>query len=262
MDRRAFVKTGLVTTALGTSGMSAFAQSADSHKHYELRTYELRSDINPSRLRAFFKDAVLPAYTRAGAGTIGLFQPETGFPSGSVIAVIEYPSLSAVEAVAQKLDADPTYTDARRTFEITADLPYVRYDARLMRAFAGHSHIEVPPQDAARPARMFELRTYEARSGSALDKKVAMFNQEEIALFRSIGMTPVFFGENLFGTRLPSLTYMLTFDDMTARQKAWATFRTHPEWQRIQNDPRFAALGANTVSNVAYLSPLPFSPIR
>jgi hypothetical protein len=262
VDRRAFVQTGLVTAALGTSRVGSFARVTEARRHYELRTYELRTDINPSRLRAFFKDAVLPAYARAGAGTIGLFQPDTGFPSGSVIALIEYPSLSAVETIAGLLDADPAFSEARRTFEIAADLPYVRYDARLMRAFTSHPRIEVPPQDAARPSRMFELRTYEARSGSALDRKVNMFNQEEIALFRTIGMTPVFFGENLFGTRLPSLTYMLVFDDMAARQKAWATFRTHPDWQRISNDPRYAALGSNTVSNVAYLSPLPFSPLR
>jgi hypothetical protein len=262
MHRRDFIQAGIVTGVLGTTGFRPAEAAADSRRHYELRTYELRSDINSARLRTFFKDAVLPAYARAGAGAIGLFQPETGFPSGSVIAVIEYPSLSAVEAVAQQLDADAAYNDARRNFEVAADLPYVRYDARLMRAFTGHPRIEVPPQEASRAPRMFELRTYEARSASALDKKVAMFNQEEITLFRSIGMTPVFFGENLFGTRLPSLTYMLTFDDMSARQKAWTTFRTHPEWQRIQNDPRFAALGSNTVSNVAYLSPLAFSPIR
>lgn len=263
MDRRAFVKAGLVTTALGARGLGAREpRRAEPRAHYELRTYELRSDINPARLRAFYKDALLPALTRAGAGTVGLFSPDTGFPSQSLVALIEYPSIAAVDAVAQRLDADAAYTEARRAFETAADLPYVRYDARLMRAFSGHPAIEVPPVDADRPPRMFELRTYEARSADALAHKVAMFNDAEIAIFRQIGMTPVFFGENLFGTRLPSLTYMLTFDDLAARQKAWATFRTHPDWQRVSKDPRWNVLGNVSVTNVAYLTPLSFSPVR
>ena len=262
MDRRHFVKAGIAAGVLGTvAPRRAEASPVDSRRHYELRTYELRSDINPGRLRAFYKEALLPALARAGAGTVGLFSPDTGFPSQSLIALLEYPSLAAVETVAQQLDADTAYTEARRAFETANDLPYVRYDSRLMRAFTGHPRIEVPPNDTTRP-RMFELRTYEARSASALERKIAMFNEAEITLFRSIGMTPVFFGENVFGTRLPSLTYMLTFDDIAARTKAWNVFRTHPDWQRINKDPRYDVLGAVSVTNVAYLSPLSFSPIR
>ena len=142
-------------------------------------------------------------------------------------------------------------------------MPFVRYESRLMRAFAGHPAVEVPPGDASRPPRLFELRTYESRNAETLAMKIDMFNQAEIALFRSIGMMPVFFGENVFASRLPSLTYMLTFDDMAARTKAWNTFRAHPEWQRIQRDPRWTAEGGiTTVTSATFLNPLPFSQIR
>ena len=41
-------------------------------------------------------------------------------------------------------------------------------------------------------------------------KKIEMFNTGgELALFREVGMDPVFFGEALLGTRVPNLTYML-----------------------------------------------------
>jgi hypothetical protein len=55
---------------------------------------------------------------------------------------------------------------------------------------------------------------------------------------------------------------MLTFEDMAARTKAWATFGAHPEWQRINKEPRFAALGSVSVSNVSYLKPAAFSAVR
>ena len=262
MHRRDLIKAGLVTGAAVTTGFRAPVIPPDSRRHYELRNYELRSDVNPTGLRNFHKDALLPAYARAGAGAVGVFSPETGFPSQSLLVLIEYPSLAAVQTVADRLDADAAFMAAQRTFETAADLPYLRYDSQLMRAFTGHSGVEVPPGPATRPARVFELRTYEARSATALARKVAMFNEAEIVLFRSIDMTPVFFGENLFGTRLPSLTYMLTFEDMTARYKAWSAFGAHPEWQRLNKDEKYAANGAVTVTNVAYLRPLAFSPIR
>ena len=261
MHRRDLIKAGLITGAAATTGFRAPA-AADTRRHYELRNYELRSDINSQGLRNFYKDALLPAYARAGAGAIGLFSPETGFPSQSLLVLIEFPSLAAVQTVSEKVEADSAFMAAQRAFEAGADLPYLRYDARLMRAFTGHASVEVPPGPASRPARVFELRTYEARSATALERKIAMFNEAEIALFRSINMTPVFFGENLFGTRLPSLTYMLTFEDMTARYKAWSVFSAHPDWQRINKDEKYAANGSVTVTNVAYLRPLAFSPVR
>ena len=261
MHRRDLIKAGLVTGAAATTGFRA-PGTADPRRHYELRNYELRSDISSTALRNFYRDALLPAYARAGAGTIGLFSPETGFPSQSMLALIEYPSLSAVSTVQDALDNDSTFMAAQRAFETAADLPYLRYDSALMRAFTGLPSIDVPPGPASRPARIFELRTYEARSATALERKIAMFNEQEMALFRTLGMTPVFFGENIFGTRLPSLTYMLTFEDMTARYKAWAAFGASPDWKRINADPKYAINGNVTVTNVAYLRPLAFSQVR
>ena len=167
-----------------------------------------------------------------------------------------------MQAVAEKVAADAEFMAAQKTLDASTDLPYLRYDSQLMRAFEGHPAVEVPAGPPTRPARVFEIRTYETRTATALERKLAMFNEAEIALFRSLNMTPVFFGENLFGTRLPSLTYMLTYEDMTARYKAWAAFGSHPDWQRISKDPKYAAVGTTTVSNVAYVKPLAFSPIR
>src|SRR6202022_4124499 len=181
-------KGGLAAGVLGTTGLSLphLPSHFETRRHYELRSYELRNDINGGRLRTYLKDVLLPAYGRAGAGTIGVFTPDTGL-TNSLILLVEYPSMAAVDEVQTRLDGDSVYSEARRAFETSAEMPFIRYDAHFMRAFAGHPRIEVPPGDASRPARMFELRTYEARTTAALERKIAMFNEEEITLFRSIG---------------------------------------------------------------------------
>jgi hypothetical protein len=266
MHRRDLIKAGLLSGAAATTGFrspaSSPASAAADRRHYELRNYELRSDVGSAGLRNHYRDAFVPALSRAGAGAVGLFTAETGFPTQNLLVLIEYPSLAAVQSVGEKLAADSAYTSAAAAFEKGADLPYLRYDAQLMRAFSGHPGVEVPPGPATRPARVFELRTYEARSAAALERKMAMFNEDEIPLFRTLGMTPVFFGENLYGTRLPSLTYMITFEDMTARYKAWSAFGASPDWKRISSDPKYAATGSVSVIQAAFLRPLPFSRIR
>jgi hypothetical protein len=131
-----------------------------------------------------------------------------------------------------------------------------------LRAFPGHPHIEKPVGDASKPARVFELRTYESRNATTMSKKIDMFGTAEIDLFRRINMQPVFFGETLIGPRLPCLTYMLAFDDLAARANAWAAFRANPEWQKISTDPRWAVDGLTTETGAVLLNPQSFSQIK
>ena len=62
-------------------------------------------------------------------------------------------------------------------------------------------------------------------------RKVQMFNEAEIGIFTRTGLTPVFFGDTLIGTRMPSLTYMLTFADMADLNAKWNVFVNDPAWK-------------------------------
>lgn len=266
MQRRDFVKAGI---AAGTLAPSVLAGSAphdrlsDDDRHwYELRVYETRSDEDPGRLRTFLKDQMLPALRRAGAATTGAFSSDIGMLGQSLVLLVDWPTGAAALASGSRLSDDASYAAALATLERDANPPYVRYEARLLRAFAGHPRVETPTVMPGRPPRLFEMRTYESRDAAALAKKIAMFNDAEIALFRSIDMAPVFFGENIYATRLPSLTYMLAFDDMAARERAWRVFGSHPVWKRISTDPKYVVPGITTVTSAVFLSPLGFSDVR
>jgi len=88
-----------------------------------------------------------------------------------------------------------------------------------------------------------------------------MFNTGETALFRRTGLQPVFFGETLIGTKLPNLTYMLTFPDMATRDKNWGTFIADPEWKKMSATPGFT--DAEIVTNISsvFLRPTSYSEI-
>jgi hypothetical protein len=68
-------------------------------------------------------------------------------------------------------------------------------------------------------------------------------------------MDPVFFGESLIGPKLPNLTYMLGFDDMDAKEKAWSKFRVDPDWLKLKANTYYK----DTVSNITNIMLRPAS---
>ena len=88
-----------------------------------------------------------------------------------------------------------------------------------------------------------------------------MFNKGEIDIFRRTGLQPVFFGSNIIGTRLPSLTYMLVFEDMAAREKNWPQFVNHPDWKALVATPGYSDAEIVTNTHSFILRPTSYSQI-
>src|SRR4030081_2259694 len=106
-----------------------------------------------------------------------------------------------------------------------------------MAAIEGLPKLEKP--DASKP-RLLNLRVYESHNERAAKKKIEMFNKSELAIFRRVGLTPVFFGETVVGGAMPNLTYLLVFPDEASRQAAWAKFRDDAEWVKLKAVPEYA----------------------
>ncbi|HMH13641.1 MAG TPA: NIPSNAP family protein [Edaphobacter sp.] len=127
----------------------------------------------------------------------------------------------------------------------------------MLSAFAGWPKVVTPKKEK----RIFQLRTYESPSQVAHTRKIQMFNESEIEIFARTGLTPVFFGNTVIGTRMPSLTYMLVFADTTELIEKWKAFSADPAWKELSHRP--GNTDAEIVSNISnlYLSPLSCSQI-
>src|SRR6266436_5574734 len=257
MTRRKFVPTAAAVA------LSASAQ-AKPPAIYEIRTIHLRNTTDNQRQRFtdFLQHAALPAFTRAGIGPVGFFSSSIGEEAPFILAIASFPTLAAMEERRAKLAADGEYAKALQAYNGPPGVNYVRIDSTLARAFASVPDIEIPADTAKRPARVFELRRYESNNTSTLARKIKMFESGEIAIFRRLGMRPVFFAETIVGARMPNLVYMLSFDDLATREKCWKAFGSDPEWQKLRAVP--GNTDAEIVSNisVSLLQPLPFSPVR
>ncbi len=139
----------------------------------------------------------------------------------------------------ERLLADPEFSSkGAALIDVSkADAPYKELESWLMLSFRNMPKVEVP---AKGPDRVFQLRIYESPSVKAGRKKIEMFNEAgEIKIFRDVGLNPVFFGEVLFGAKMPNLTYMLGFDNPDQLKAAWGRFGGHPDWQKISRMPEY-----------------------
>lgn len=214
---------------------------------YELRVYTLKNSTQQKLVEDYFQNAAIPALNRLGSKNIGVFTELKPEGQSKLYAVIPFNSVKDFINVSEKLASDSNYQQAATAYlSAPATEPaYVRIQSSLLKAFSGMPKLQVPEQKS----RIFELRRYESSGEAAGKKKIEMFNTlGEIAIFKRVGLTPVFFGETVIGELIPNLTYMLTFDDMEEHDKNWKAFGSDAEWKRIKSIPGYE--DANIVSRI------------
>lgn len=265
MTRRKVLNTVAGASMAGASMTGAAGAAPGSNAIFELRWFFLRNgaDDQARRTRAFLEHGLAPALRQSGIATAAFFEPVIGAESPFVLMVTSYPDFAAYYRVSRQLmsaeASNESLEKARHEYYAGGAPSYVRMEVSLLRAFDGMPQAEVK---AGPSPRIFELRTYESNNFHTLKRKIKMFNDAEIAIFRKTGITPVFFGETLVGRNMPNLTYMAAFDSLAAREAAWRRFSTDQAWLDLRAKPGNA--DAEIVSNISnsILRPLPFSAIR
>jgi hypothetical protein len=224
-------------------------------------TYTLADAAQRPLVDDYLARAFIPALNRLGLRPIGVFHEQKPSNEPRVYVVIPYASLEQALTTGDRLLADAQHArDGAAYLNVEAPArAYERIESSLLVAFVGMPKLETPKQ-AGQP-HLMQLRIYESHSEVAGKKKVEMFNQGEIDIFKRVGLTPVFFGETLVGARRPNLTYLLVFDDQAALDKAWATFRTDPAWLKLKAIPEYADKRIVSKITNLVLAPAPFSQI-
>jgi len=256
----------MLAGAVGSAGSGSQGTSGGSAgpELYLWRQYTLRNGTAPRRLAEYLENAAIPALNRLGHAPVGVFTVMAGVPSPSTFLLIPLAAADAVATLEARLEKDEQYLKAAAPYldATAADPPYVRMETSLLSAFTRFPRLVVPAATAARGPRLFELRTYESPSEKAHLMKVRMFAEMgEIDIFKRVGLTPVFFSRTLVGPRMPSLTYLLVYDSLAARERNWDAFSKDPEWRKLAATPGFS--DAEIVSNITsiYLRPAPYSQI-
>ncbi len=258
----------LLNAALVLGSLAVRVPAAEERQAIELRTYLFASEAKLEAFAAYAREALVPALHRAGCRPVGLFalraEDNKNLPAAwsnefRLLLLIPHPTFDSVFLLDDRLAVDAAHAaaEAAALQAPMKDPVYLRRETQIMAGFQECPRVVAP---VSGPQRVVQLRIYESHNEERARRKVEMFDQGgEIAIFRSVGLLPVFFGRSVGGTLMPNLTYMLAFESPSAMEAAWAKFRADPAWIRLKDDPKYA----DTVSRITnlILRPLPGSDI-
>jgi hypothetical protein len=263
MERRHFLAASVAASAVGIAGnVGAEAGGmAANREFYQIRRYSLLSGPQTKLTESYFSDALIPAVGRVGMGPVGAFRVDIGPETPVYYVLIPGASLQALAELDLRLVEDAAFLKAADPFwNATAVAPaFQRVESSLLAAFAGWPKLTASA--ATKGKRIFQLRTYESPSNGDHVRKVEMFHSGEFEIFLKAGFHPVFFGDTLVGSRMPNLTYMLSFADQAELDAKWNLFRDDPDWRKLSTSPRFASDQIVTNITNLILSPLGCSQI-
>lgn len=268
MERRAFLAASTAAALAQSEPLAAASSTAGQPASggvallLEMRRYRLQSGPMATRFSAYVKDALVPALGRAGHSPVGAWNVSFGPHSPTLHLLIPHADAESLVTLESRLAKDAEYQRAAQSLlELPpSDSPFERCDSSLVAGVPTLPGIRKPEGPAASPSRVFELRTYRSPSEPAGRRKIEMFEAGgELGIFARLGLHTVFFGRDLVGAGLPSLTYMLAFADVAAREKAWALFREDPAWVKLRDQPVYADIVSGI--DASLLRPTDYSQI-
>ncbi len=247
MNRRRFLATTLAATALPVSDLVNAAPAGlpasrtGPRQYYELRTYSLRSGRQTDITGHYVASALIPALNRLGIAPVGAFNLTVGPETPTLYLLLPCNSLDTLVNAQLRLRDDKQFLAAADAFwNAPEDSPsFERVESSLLIAFEGWPQLVVPPPTVQRGKRIFQLRTYESASNRDHVRKIKMFHEGEFEVFQKAGFWRVFFGDALIGSRLPRLTYMLSFSELKDLDDLWFAFSNNPQWVKLKASKEF-----------------------
>lgn len=262
MKRRDFISTA-AGAAAGASLLQG--QQAPSATYIELRFYRMHQGDQGRRMADFLSKGVLPLARKAGFpkppfGPWGFFNVEMG-PSPTLVELMSFPTLADREKMYQAMGGQPELVKLMDGLEADPEPPFDRCESSLLQATAFSPVLRIADAPPKTP-RVFELRVYASDTRKRQRALVKRMGEAEVAIFKKSGFDNIFFSTCLIGPNIPNFTYLIAFDDMAARDKAWAAFRTDPDWVKVR-DASIKESG-QIVSNITnyILRPTAYSPIQ
>ena len=203
-------------------------------RYYTLESLFLKNGEQVARLHDFMSHAYLPAVRRFHTGPTIFLEALVAPHLPQFAIVMGFASASDALSLYTRLHQQEGYAAAVERWEGGPNAPYEQTASSLLEA-ADYSP-EIPADEPAKQPRIFELRTYHSPTWRQLGALHQRFAGREIPIFHRNGIHPLFYTSTVFGNNLPNLTYLIPFDDLAAREKAWTAFGSDAEWLKVRKE--------------------------
>lgn len=254
MKRRSFLKNSALlagTLSVSAPSLANSSREVTAKNYIEWRVYQIsRSGNSRNRLNQYFTEALKPFLIKRNV-KFAIFSEYSKEEPVKLYVMLAYPDITTYVNCLKEMLTDNEFIETSKNYHSipASQAVFNRYETYLLEAFDNFPQVKI--QDESKG--LYELRLYESATEDAGKRKIAMFNNEEIALFLKTGINPIFFGRIIAGQYMPALLYLVAFTDMTEREAAWSKFSQDPEWATMRDKPEYA----DTVSNIRRIFLIP-----
>jgi hypothetical protein len=228
---------------------------------YLLEQFFLKQGSQLSRLHEYLSQAALPVLGKIHTGPKIVLEALIAPHLPQVVLILGFKSLSEFWSVRGGLNQDKDLEKAFEAWQAGPEPPFENQTNILLEA-ADYSPEVVPLDPPPKTPRIFELRVYRSPSYQQLKAVHERFAGPEIKIFHRVGVNPILYASTVVGPSMPNLTYLIPFEDLAAREKAWNAFGADPEWAKVRKesiDQHGQVVNSNQISIYRAAA---YSPVR
>jgi hypothetical protein len=219
-------------------------------RYYAIENYTLKNGTQLARLHDYFSKVRIPAIQKATEGPVlmleALIAPH--MPQAACIAGLS--SLDQLSAATARPGVEQ--------WEQGPEPPFEAQSLTLVEAAPYSPELVI---EKRKTPRVFEWRVYHSPTYTQLKALHERFSGPEIRIFHRTGVHPVLYSSTIAGPNMPNLTYLIPFDNLDAREKAWSAFASDPEWVKVRQDSidKHGQISANM--QISLWKAAPYSPV-
>ncbi len=240
---------------------SGAAPSTEKHiRFYALDFFQLKNGTQPARIHEYLKNTMIPALRRAQAGPVLVLEAVMAPHMPQVAVLIGGSSFDDLWTINTRVSTDAVFNKGLATWE-KGDEPAFETQNSMVLEAAKYSPELVPDKEPREKPRLFELRVYHSPTWRQLSALHERFAGPEIQIFHRVGIHPVLYTSTVVGPNMPNLTYLIPFDSLDAREKAWAKFQTDPEWIKVRQESIDKYGQISSIMQISLYKAAPYSPV-
>lgn len=260
MNRRFFLE-AMGGMAMLTPGLAAQAAGERKTRFYLLETYHLKHGTQLGRLHDYLSQWALPAFEKLHNGPKIVLEALVAAHMPQVAVIFGFRSLAEMWDVRAKLNRDEELRKAFEAWQAGPEPPFELQNNVLLEATGYSPEIAALDPPPSTP-RIFELRVYHSPTWRQLQALHERFEGPEIKIFHRVGVRPLLYSSTVIGPNMPNLTYLIPFDDLAAREKAWNAFGADEEWIKVRKESIDKHGQIANVIQLALYRATAYSPIR
>lgn len=239
--------------------MAGAVENEKKARYFLLENYYLRQSTQVARINEFMSQGFLPAAAKFHHGPKIFLEAQVAAHVPQFVVVMGLESLDELAALRGRLREDSGFQKAFAAWENGPEPPYEHFSQTLLRATDYCP--EVPAEASQKKLRLYELRTYHSPTWKQLAALHQRFAGPEIKIFHRSGIHPILYTETVVGANMPNLTYLIPWENLAAREKAWDAFQADAEWIKVRKESIDQHGQISSIIQVSLLKATVYSPV-